>query len=121
MIRIIGKVSVFVTEKQVNGKTFRAYSTSIETEQVDKTKVKDFYDVRFGSKVFPESRLASWKTNTAYVLDVTDGWLGVRSYQNGDKIGKAKYIFINDARPVTAKEFTPKAKPEPAKTEKLPF
>ena len=109
MLRVFGKINVFVDEKTIGGKAVKVFSTNIDTEQADKTKVKGYLDVRFSKSLFPEERIANMKPNKCYTLDITDGWLSVRQYQKGDETRKAFYIFVNKANAVAVKDCKPKA------------
>lgn len=114
MIKIIGKVSVFVEWKagnKNNPNPIMKASTSVEEyefdpekkERTNKVISRDYYEVTFGKKNFPIERTSKFKENVAYLFDVVDGWITTRSYTRKDgTIGHAKGIFINDARPVTA-------------------
>lgn len=132
MIRIIGKVSVFVDEKDTNNGKIINYSTSYDFDSgKDTPKEKIYLDVRFGSKNFGKARLAKWQPGHFYVIDVTDGWLSGRSYGDGKAHRKVPTLFINDGKPVTSgeyqrKEQSPKKESEKANTleltpEDLPF
>ena len=120
MIRITGKVDVFVNERKLkDGRTIRVFSTSIDA--VSKTEEKPgrvYFDVRFGRDNFPFSRVDKWETKTAYVIDVTDGWVGCEITKRGEVVYKDYYIFINAGNAVEARKIQPKTEKP---TEEAPF
>lgn len=114
MIKIIGKVSVFVEWKQgnkTNPNPIMKASTSVEEYEFDHEKKertenvmsRDYYEVTFGKKNFPIEKVSKLKENVAYIFDVVDGWITTRSYTRKDgTLGHAKGIFINDAKLISA-------------------
>ena len=115
MLKTFGKINVFVDEKTIGGNVSKVFSTSIDTEQTDKTKVRGYLDVRFSKKFMNETRYENMKPGKCYTLDIMDGWLAVRSYESNGTIKKVFYIFVNDAKPVAIKDCKPR--PEKPKAE----
>lgn len=111
MIRITGKVDVFVTERKTKeGKTLRLFNTSIDAISKGEDKPgRVYFDVRFGKDNFPYSRLDKWEQKTAYVIDVTDGWIGCEIAKRGEVVYKNYFVFINAGTPVEARKIQPKA------------
>ena len=122
MIRIIGKVSVFVDEKETKTGKIKVYSTSYDFDSGKDTQKEKFYlDIRFCSKGFPKERIDKWEVGKYYVIDVTDGWLSGRSYGEGKSHRKVPVLFINEGKPVTAGEYTRKEPVTKKESEELPF
>lgn len=101
---IRGKINLFVATKEKDGNKFRVFNGTLSTKQKDETYLNYAIDVRFDSKNFPEEKLNKLSEDKYYVLDVKEGFIGVRSYKLEDKEIKTLYLQVLKADIVDSRE-----------------
>ena len=118
-MKISEKVIVFVTSKDREGKTlktkdgkpFKKFSTNFSSKNDDGTYTNKSMEVRFNRENIPESATKKMTDNKCYVLDVKNGWIGVRSYKNEEnEERKVFYLWIDEASVTEAKEIQQSSK-----------
>jgi len=117
MIKVIGKINVFITKKKTQKGEIIEGSTAVElTDKDGSTLDRLYYEVKFGKENFPAETLSKLKEDTCYVIDVKDGWLTFRCYanKNGYKV-RIPQIFIKEGKCVSATAVDPKKKEEAKK------
>ena len=75
-MQVSGKIRVFRKTHEGRNGTWYSYSTSIGSKKQDGTWVNDYYEVTFAK----EAKDAVIEDKS--VIDVKDGFLGCRSYQD---------------------------------------
>lgn len=119
-MNLTGIINLFVETKKASGSVFKTFSTSISTKgKVEGEYIRKSMEVRFNTENISTDNLYKLKDEMYYELEIQEGWLGVREYQ--DKEGKDKrvfYIFVNKA---TLKDSHKKKKPEKPNDSDLPF
>lgn len=116
-MNINGKIWLFVEEHESSKGKFRTYSGTISTQNEDKTYLRKSIRIQFVKDFAP--KLEKLDPAKCYELEVSNGWLGVRAYQNKENKQIREFVlFIKEAKTLQAKT--------PVKTEKevandLPF
>jgi len=119
-MNVSGKLTIFAKVlKNKEGKESIFFNTNLSRKDGDeKSTTYSHYacDVKFvGSEITTEKLIARFKENVAYQIDVTEGFLSFRDYD--DKEGnhcKRLVIIVQNFKPITKKEV------KTAKTD-LPF
>ena len=116
-MKISEKVIVFVQDKKgKENQPFKTFSTTISSKRNDEYVNKSL-EVRFNTENIPQEALNKMVSTKYYVLDVEDGWLGVREYENEQgESRKVLYLYIDKASVKEAKSIT-----NPPKNDDLPF
>lgn len=96
---ITGLIKLFVETKEGReGTTFQAFTTSISSKIKDSEEyINKSLEVQFSKDNFTAEQLRALKDDHVYDLDITDGWLKVRSYMKDEQEIKVLYIFVNKA------------------------
>lgn len=143
MFKVTGKTNVFFTKKNTSDGTLIVEgSTSIEkTDKNGITVDRMYYEVIFGKENFPKEVLTKLEEDTCYTIEIEDGWITFRSYENkGGYLVKVPQLFIKKAHILSAKKVdvakkesakkarraqgSPKAKDSPleaSESQQLPF
>ena len=116
-MKVSEKVILFVEDKKgKENQPFKTFSTTISTKKNDQYINKSL-EVRFNTENIPLEKLNKLSASKCYILEVEDGWLGVREYEveNGDT-RKVFYLYIDKATIKDAKVIN-----KPSKNDDLPF
>ena len=116
-MKVSERVILFVEDKKgKENQPFKTFSTTISTKRNDKYINKSL-EVRFNTEKIPLEKLNKLSADKCYTLEVEDGWLGVREYQN--ELGESKkvfYLYIDKATIKDSKVIT-----KASKNDDLPF
>ena len=117
---ITGLINLFVETKKTSGSVFKTFSTSISSKgRVEGEYYRKSMEVRFNTENIPTEKLYKLKDNEWYELEIEEGWLGVRQYQDKeDQTKSVFYIFVNKGTLKEAHKKKPKDKPA---NDDLPF
>ena len=97
-MNITGKFYIFVEDKKgQENSLFKTFSTTISTKKEDGTYINKRIDVRFDKESYPSEVIAKFDSKYAYELDVTEAWLGVRSYVQNENEVRVFYLYIKAA------------------------
>ena len=95
---INGKFNVFCEDKKGQEKSlFKTFSTTISTKQQDGSYLNKSIEVRLDKEEFPSERVAKFNAQFVYEFEVSEAWLGVRSYTKDDNEVRVLYLYINKA------------------------
>lgn len=109
---ISGKFNVFVEDKKGQEKSvFKTFSTTISTKQQDGSYLNKSIEVRLDKEEFPSERVAKFDSKFMYEFDVTEAWLGVRSYTKDENEVRILYLYINKAEIKSKKKITKSSNP----------
>lgn len=104
---ITGKFNVFVEDKKGQEKSyFKTFSTTISTKQADGSYLNKSIEVRLDKESFPSERVAKFDSRYMYEFEVSEAWLGVRSYTKDDNEVRILYLYINQAEIKSKKKIT---------------
>lgn len=89
-MNINGKLTLFVAKRVANTKegekTFTDISATIGSKREDGTYLNKSVKVKLIGKNFPEEKISALKENTAYAMEVEEGFIAVDSYvKNGEE------------------------------------
>lgn len=124
-MKISEKVIVFVQTKDregkplktKEGKPFKKFSTNFSSKNEDGSYTNKSMEVRFNRDNIPEKSTNKMVDSKCYVLNVTNAWIGVRSYKNEDnEERRVFYLWIDEAKVEEAKEIQ-----QTSKNDDLPF
>lgn len=97
-MKITGKTTLFVKLNEWEGKKFKTFSTSISHKNEDGSYLNANVEVQFTKAFLTAEKEAYLKEGTAYQLDITDGWLDVRSFTTKDgQLARVLVIKVNEA------------------------
>ena len=98
-MQISGKLNLFVQDKKgKENKPFKTFSTTISSQDLEGKYLNKTLEVRFNVENIPQEKLNKLTSNKMWILEIEEGWLGVRSYKNGnDEDVKVMYVYINKA------------------------
>lgn len=102
-MKVTGLTTLFVEER--NGSKF--FSTTISRKAEDGTYKNCSLDVRFSKEKFPNESLNKLDPKFAYRLNILDGFLSVRTYQNKEgKEVRVIYLQVEDGELKDKKEIS---------------
>ena len=102
-MKVTGLTTLFVEEK--SGSKF--FSTTISRKAEDGTYKNCSLDVRFSKEKFPNESLNKLDPKFAYRLNILDGFLSVRTYQNKEgKEVRVIYLQVEDGELKDKKEIS---------------
>ena len=102
-MNVNGKILLFTEGHTINQgkkdeKSFLTFTTTISHKNEDDTYINASVEVRFVGDMYEKGQKLA--PDSAYTLNVEEGWLDVRTYQ--DKEGKLKkVIFVNISKAKT--------------------
>ena len=108
-MNINGKINLFVnTHKRADGSVFNSFSTSVSGKDGE-SRINLSLEAKFDKENFPAEKLDRLSDAYYYVLEVEEGFLGVRQY--ADKAGVVRKVpvvwitkaAIKEKKPVKAK------------------
>ena len=109
---ISGKFNVFVEDKKGQEKSlFKTFSTTISTKQQDGSYLNKSLEVVLDKEEFPAERKAKFDKNYMYELEVSEAWLGVRSYTKDENEVRILYLYINKAEVKSKKKINKSSNP----------
>ena len=116
-MQISGKLNLFVQDKKDReNKPFKTFSTTISSRNGEKY-INISMEVRFNTENIPMEKLNKLQSDKMYTLEVEDGWLSAREYENKDgDTRKVAYIYVDKASVKDSKTIA--KKPE---NDDLPF
>ena len=104
-MNVNGKITIFVEKKEgKNGNSFQIYRGSISHKCADGQYVNANIELEFDSKFPHNDKLPQLKENTAYQLDVKEGWLDSKCWEYENQKQYRIVIHVKDATIVSAKE-----------------
>lgn len=96
---ISGKFNVFVEDKKgQENSLFKTFSTTISTKQQDGSYLNKSIEVRFDKENFTSEQLAKLDCHFMYEIEVSEAWLGVRSYTKDENEIKVLYLYISQGK-----------------------
>ena len=102
-MKVTGLTTLFVEER--SGSKF--FSTTISRKAEDGTYKNCSLDVRFSKEKFPNESLNKLDPKFAYRLNILDGFLSVRTYQNKEgKEVRVIYLQVEDGELKDKKEIS---------------
>ena len=102
-MKVTGLTTLFVEER--SGSKF--FSTTISRKAEDGTYKNWSLDVRFSKEKFPNESLNKLDPKFAYRLNILDGFLSVRTYQNKEgKEVRVIYLQVEDGELKDKKEIS---------------
>ena len=120
-MQVSGKITIFPKEirKLSDGNEVRNVSTNISTKGEDGRYTSISVEVKFNKEKIPMSKLLKLDEKKCYDLEILEGWLGAREYQNEGCTKLVMYDFVNDGKLTGSKEI--QKKPQDKKPNDLPF
>ena len=110
-MQISGKLNLFVQDKKgKENKPFKTFSTTVSSQDLEGKYINKTIEVRFNTENIPLEKLNKLSANKMWILEIEEGWHGVRSYKNdNDEEIKVLYIYVNkatvkDSKDIQAKE-----------------
>ena len=97
-MKVSEKVVLFVQDKKgKENQPFKTFSTTISSKR-NEEYINMSLEVRFNNENIPVEALNKLSSDYCYSLEVEDGWLGVRTYENGEgETRKVMYLYIDKA------------------------
>lgn len=109
---ISGKFNVFVEDKKGQEKSlFKTFSTTISTKQQDGSYLNKSIEVVLDKEEFPAERKAKFDSKFMYEFEVSEAWLGVRSYTKDENEVRILYLYINKAEVKSKKKINKSSNP----------
>ena len=116
-----GKITIFPRKIKVEEETKTIFngtiSTKVTEENGEERRINKSVEVRFSSKKFPEDKLNLMDEEKCYVLQIDNGFLGVREAKDSREL----YIMVTDGTLLDSKKVERKEKVVAPKSDDLPF
>ena len=97
-MNINGTITLFVEKRtiKVDGadKERVALSTTLSKKQEDGTYLNKKVDVQLSSKKFPEEKLLKLDANECYTMEILDGFLSVRQWQDKHHQDRREVVIV---------------------------
>lgn len=116
-MKISEKLVLFVQDKKgKENQPFKTFSTTISSKKGEEY-VNMSIEVRFNTENISQDKLNMLSSDFCYILEVEDGWLGVRTYENQEgETRKVLYVYVDKATIKDRKKVQ-----KPANNNDLPF
>ena len=109
---VSGKFNVFVEDKKGQEKSlFKTFSTTISSKQQDGSYLNKSLEVRFDKENFSSEQIAKFDSHYMYEIEVSEAWLGVRSYTKDENEVRILYLFISKAKCLSKKKINKQSDP----------
>lgn len=110
-MKITGKIYVFANKKEDSEGNIRTRLVTNVTDGKEDSQTRLYIDVRLRGDNFKKGSESKFKENTLYEIDVKDGFLACRSYENQDGFEvKVPVLVILDAKVTDAQPVGDKKK-----------